>query len=100
MKINWEIIISVFIILTLLFVGCYMINKAYQDSMKIQKLRRTNMAKTLSQILEDALELARNIEDVLADYEELIDRLDEEIESLREERDNLREELKQLKSKK
>jgi len=97
MKINWEIVISVFIILTLLFVGCYMIIKAYQYDMKIKKLRREKMTKTLSQILEDALEMARDIENVLADYEELIAELDEKISFQQEEMERLFEELEQLK---
>jgi peptidoglycan hydrolase CwlO-like protein len=97
MKINWEIIISVLIILILLFIGCYMINKAYQDDMKIQKLRRNNMAKTLSQMLEDALEVAKGLENVLADYEELISDLDEKINLQQEEIERLSEELEQLK---
>jgi len=97
MKINWEVVISVFIILTLLFIGCCMINKAYQDDMKIQKLRRNNMAKTLSQMLEDALDIAKGLENVLADYEELISDLDEKLDLQSEEIERLNKELEQLK---
>jgi len=55
------------------------------------------MVKTLSQMLEEALEIAKGLEDVLADYEELIAELDKKITLQQEEMGRLFEELEQLK---